>query len=479
MTRHVSKEHDAFLYHQVIQMIRDMQDNGTLKAGEKLPSLRNLASKLSVSVPTIKQAYMELERQNIIYAREKSGYFLNPSQSLHAMPSKARAAQRPVPVNRQELIEQVYQGIHTPGNLSLGVANPVAALPASKALNRAMRRVMTLAGDTAFEYGPMLGFEPLRQQLAMSYLDFGLQVSPDELIVTNGAQEAICLALQTVAKPGDVIAVETPCYFGILELIESLGMLALELPLDAQNGMALEDLQRAIDTHPVSAVVLSSTIANPLGCRLPDDRKRSIVELLESREIALIEDDVYGDLYFSGNRGTPMQAFSRRQLVLTCSSFSKTAAPGYRTGWLLAPGFCQQVQRLKRAMSFSASLLNQYAISEFVRSGEYQRYLKQLRQTLLTNRDRMIAFLRTHLPDSVRISTPAGGTVLWLEFERERDGDALFRQALAERISIAPGSLFSPSLRYKHCVRISFGLPWNENMERGLVRLCELFRTNN
>ncbi|MFT5675945.1 MAG: DNA-binding transcriptional MocR family regulator [Paraglaciecola sp.] len=466
----------TYLYRQVISLVRQMHLNGTIQAGEKLPSLRSLATKLSISVPTVKQAYIELEQQGLIYAREKSGYYLKSSSLESSVPKKARLPIKPTQVTRQQLIEQVYKGIHQSGHLPLGVANPVAALPASKALNRTMRRTMSLAGDKALNYGPMNGFEPLRRQLAIRYLDFGMQISPEEIVITNGAQEALNIALQSVAKRGDIIAVESPCYFGILELIENLGMLALEIPLSAETGLTVCDVEKAIDRHMVKACVFSSTVANPLGCLLADTTKKSIVELLESKNIPLIEDDVYGDLYFNDKRGIPAQHFSRIGLVLTCSSFSKTVAPSYRVGWVLSSTYNNHAKRIKRAMSCSSSLMNQWTLYEFIRAGEYDRYVKQLRQVLQTNKERMVSLVRQYFPGSVRVTDPKGGTVLWIELAKHVDGNKVFQEALSQGISVAPGTLFSPSNRYQHCIRLSYGLPWSDRVEKGIKTLSEIYR---
>jgi DNA-binding transcriptional MocR family regulator len=469
-----SDEKHTYLYRQVISLVRQMRVNGTIRAGEKLPSLRSLATKLSISVPTVKQAYIELEQQGLIYAREKSGYYLKSSTLESSAPQKARLPNKPTQVTRQQLIEQVYKEIHQPGHLPLGVANPVAAFPASKALNRTMRRAMSLAGDKALNYGPMNGFEPLRRQLAIRYLDHGMQISPDEIVITNGAQEALSIALQSVANSGDIIAVESPCYFGILELIESLGMLALEIPLCAEAGLTICDVKKAIDRHLVKACVFSSTVANPLGSLLADTTKKSIVELLESRNIPLIEDDVYGDLYFNDKRGVPAQHYSRKGMVLTCSSFSKTVAPSYRVGWIVSSAYKTHATRIKRAMSCSSSLMNQWTLYEFIRAGEYDRYVKQLRQVLQTNKERMVSLVRQYFSEQVRVTDPKGGTVLWIELAKNVDGNEVFQEALLQGISVTPGTLFSPSNRYQHCIRLSYGLPWNERLEIGIKTLAEI-----
>ncbi len=470
----IQRDNDAFLYHQVMNMVLEMQQSGSLRAGDKLPSLRGLSTRLEVSIPTVRQAYIELERQGVIEARPKSGYFLRPPSRDALVPKKARAPRKPRVVNRQNLIEQVFDAIHAPGSIPLGAANPSAAHPSDKALARAMRRVLAKAGPKAVAYGPMHGYFPLKRQLALRYLDHGMQVDPDEVIITNGAQEAISIALQCVASAGDVIAVESPAYFGVLELIESLGMMALEVPLCPGEGIDLVDLTSVLDKHEVKACVFSSSISNPLGSLMSDERRQALVALLEARDIPLIEDDVYGDLHFGDDRGVPAKRFSNKGSVLTCSSFSKTAAPGYRIGWLLAGRYQAKAKRLKRALSCSSALLNQWALSEFVASGEYDRNIRALINVLKINKQRATALVQAHFPAGTRVSDPKGGGVLWLELPDNRDASALFHKALEHNISITPGTLFSSTNKFNHCIRISYGVQWGEQIEQSIVLLGEL-----
>lgn len=474
MSISIQRENNEFLYHQVVSMVLEMQRSGSLRAGDKLPSLRGLSKKLEVSVPTVRQAYIELERQGVVSAKPKSGYFLKAKNLDVAAPKKASPPRKPKLVERQSLIEEVFDAIHAPGFVPLGVANPSAAYSSDKALARAMRRVLSRAGMKAVEYGPMDGFFPLKRQLALRYIDFGMQVDPDELLITNGGQEAIAIALQCVAKAGDVVAVESPTYFGVLELIESLGMMALEIPLCPEKGLSVSDLQSAFDKHAVSACVFSSSISNPLGSSMSDQSREALVRLLEARGIPLIEDDVYGDLYFGEQRGRPANAFSRKGLVLTCCSFSKTAAPGYRIGWLLAGKYQAKANRMKRAFSCSSPLLNQWTLSEFMASGEYDRNLRMLRGVLKGNKHKAIASISKWFPDGTRISDPKGGGVLWVELPKSNDGTELFHKALEHNISITPGALFSPSDKFTHCIRLSYGVDWSDEIEEGIKTLGSL-----
>lgn len=476
MSQVLSKTGEKYLYQQVIDMIKQMQQSDTLRVGDKLPSLRKLSNQLGVSIPTVKLAYMELERQDLIVARPKSGYFMKGRPLILAVPKRCRLTKDPVLVDRQHFIEHIFNAINNPQMIPLGISNPTAAYSAEKALARIMRQVLSKAGAKAVSYAPMDGYPPLQRQLAMRYFDYGLQVNPYEITITNGAQEAIAIALKCVAKAGDVIAIESPCYFGIIELIESLGMMALEIPLCPDDGIWIEALDKSIKQHDIKACIFSTTVSNPLGSFMTEAKKKSLVELLESNNIPLIEDDVYGDLYFTEKRGLPAQKYSKKGLVLTCSSFSKTAAPGYRIGWLIAGRFTDKAKIIKRALSCSSSLITQWTLAEFITGHQYDRYLIKLREILKCNKERMLSKIQCIFPSDTRVTNPQGGSVLWLKLPNNKDAKQLFYQAIDENISIIPGDVFSPSNRYNSCIRLSYGIPWTDDIIVALEKLNDMCR---
>jgi DNA-binding transcriptional MocR family regulator len=309
----------------------------------------------------------------------------------------------------------------------------------------------------------------LRRQIAYRYLDtVGGKIDPDSICITNGGQEALLLALHAVAGKGDVIAVESPTYHGMLELIHSLGMLAIEIETCPEEGITLGALRKTLEAHPVKACLFSTTLNNPLGVSMPEDCRKKLVEICEEHDVALIEDDVYGDLMFDGHRPKPAEFYSRSGRVLTCGSFSKTAAPGYRIGWLIAGKYIGEITQLKRSFSCSSGLLQQLTLSEFMASGDYDRYLKTLRPELQCNAERMTAMVAQHFPTETRTSKPVGGGVLWLELPEKVDSETLFELAIEAGISIAPGLIFSPCNRYRNFIRLSYGHPWSEKIEQSI-----------
>ena len=473
--RLIDKSSSDFLYQQVIDFVEQQEKTGAIRPGEKLPSLRKLSQQFDISVPTVKQAYLELERQGSIYARPQSGYYLQAKQARTLMPMRAKwAGGEPTEISCRSLIEQVYDAVHMPDSVALGISNPVNAHPPDKTLARLMRSVLSKVSEKAVSYGPINGDPKLRLNLAFRYQEQGVSVNHEDLIITNGAQEALSIALQCVAERGDIIAVESPCYFGLIELIESLGMKALEVYTCTEEGVCVTELAKVIKQHPIKACLFSTAISNPLGSMMTNNQRQTMVRLLENNNIALIEDEVYSDLYFTEHRPVPAQLYSEKGLVLTCSSFSKTAAPGYRVGWLLPGKFEEKAKRIKRAQSCSTSMLQQWTISDYLMTGEYDRHLHVLRKTLRYNCERMRALIAQNFPEQVCISKPKGGSVLWVRCRSHVDTRQLFNQAISQGVNFAPGEIFSPSGKYKNYMRISYGVQWSDKIEHAVQALGKL-----
>ncbi len=288
--------------------------------------------------------------------------------------------------------------------------------------------------------------------------------------------EALNLCLRAVANAGDIIAIESPAFYGTLQIIESLGMRALEISTDPRDGVILGALDSAIRRQKVRACLFVTNFSNPLGSCMPDARKKELVELLARREIPLIEDDIYGDLYFSGVRPRTAKAYDKKGLVLLCSSFSKTLAPGYRVGWTSPGRFRPQVESLKFTSSMATATPPQMAIADFLQSGGYDRYLRKIRRILMTQVQQMSNAVGRYFPTGTKVTRPQGGYVLWIELPRSADALELHRRALEQKISIAPGPIFSAKQKYKNFIRLSCGLPWSERIDRAVQTLADLAR---
>jgi DNA-binding transcriptional MocR family regulator len=320
------------------------------------------------------------------------------------------------------------------------------------------------------------GLEELRRQIARRALSSGCNLSADDVLITNGAMEALNIAIRAVAGPGDVVAVEGPTYFGILQALESLRIRAVEIATHPATGIDPNSLEMAVRKHRVKACLVMANCHNPLGCVMPDDAKKALVDFAHRHELPLIEDDVYGELVFDIRRSKALKAFDRKGLVLACSSFSKTLAPGLRVGWLIPGRFRAQAQRLKFMSTIGNGVLPQLALAEYLKTASYDRHLRRLRVTFQNQMERISQAVAEYFPPGTRITRPRGGYVLWVQLPRGVKAMTLYRQAKAQGTIVIPGPLFSVNGGFGNHLRLSCGYPWSDELDQSLRMLGELAR---
>jgi DNA-binding transcriptional MocR family regulator len=332
------------------------------------------------------------------------------------------------------------------------------------------------AGPASLEYDMPPGCLALRRALARRALDWGLHLSPDEIITTSGCMEAILLSLRAVTRPGDIVAVESPTYFGLIQVIEQLGLKALEIPTHPRSGMDLEALERALRSRRVAACLAIPNFSNPLGSLMPRAAKERLVAMLGKRDIPLIEDDLYGDLHFGPERPHVAKSFDRKGLVMLCGSFSKSLAPGYRVGWLVPGRYFQKTRNLKCTSTGATGTLPQLALADYMANGGYDHHLRGLRQALKRQMEQISHAVAESFPREIKMTRPAGGIVLWVELPPRVDALRLHAKALAEKISIAPGPMFSPRNQFRNFIRLNCGEPWSPQLERAIGLLAYLVK---
>ncbi len=463
----------SLLYERVAGEITGLVEQGTFRAGDKLPSLRQLSRRFDVSINTVMQAYALLEDKRLIQARPQSGYYVRsrvPEIRESLLPGGS--VNTPTTVTISELCHQIMHNMMNRELLPLGSAIPSSQnLPIDK-LNRIMAGELRRLGEQGILY-QVPGYERLRVQIARRSLAAGISSGPDEILVTSGCVEAVFLALRTTCRSGDTIAVESPFYFNFMQMIAELGLKALEIPSTPRDGISIEALRYALEQEKISACLVITNFSNPLGSLMPEERKRELVELLARHEIPLIEDDIYGDLTFDNERPTTAKAFDREGRVIYCSSFSKTLAPGYRVGWAIAGRYQAEMERLKMIMNIAPASPPQLALAEFLATGGYDHHLRSIRRTHARNITQMADAVARHFPTGTRMTHPAGGFILWVEMPEGIDAITLYHRALEEQISIVPGPLFSLTAKYGHHIRLS-AAQWDEKIEQGIRTLGRL-----
>src|SRR5215471_1016088 len=468
------------LYLQVAHQIEGQIRKGALRVGDRVPSIRGLRRQQGVSVSTVLQAYFWLENQGWIEPRPQSGFYVRaPYAELPPEPGFHAAQSIPTEVGTIGLLDEVVNAVGDRRMVPLGAASASPAMYPTAKLNKIINRITRTNAEHSSRYELTNGLETLRRQIARRAIAYGCSFSPNDLTITCGAMEALNLAVRAVAGPGDVIAIESPTYFAVLQIIESLGMKAIEIPTHPRRGMDLDALARAIRKHKVRGCITIPNCHNPLGYVLDDEFKKNIVALLTKHNVPLIEDDIYGDLAFSAVRPKTAKAFDTAGIVLLCSSFSKVLAPGFRIGWIEAGRYRDAVRRLKFMNTIGTSSLPQLTIAGFIESGGYERYLRGLRQTLAGQVQLHSQAVARYFPEGTKISRPAGGYVLWVELPGSVGALKLFRAAAAQKISIVPGLIFSANGQFRNFIRLSCGNPLSDSVERDLLtlgKLCEKVR---
>ena len=463
-------------YEKLAGELAGMIGSGVLSPGDRLPSVRRLSKERRLSVSTVVQALRQLEDRGLIEARPQSGFFVQRAQAMRAEPVVRSTPEASMPVDiSQRLVRVLRAGAKT------GVAPLAAALPAPEllpvaALQRlyagvARRMPKLLEGGSHINTD-----EPaLVRQLVRRSLAWGGPIAAEEFVITNSCTEALGLCLRAVTKPGDTVAVESPAYYLMLQLLETLGLKALEIPTDPRTGMSVEALDLATRNGGIAACLIVANGSNPLGCVMPDDRKRQFSALTAARGVAVIEDDIYGDLHLGSERPWPIKAFDKVGNVMLCSSFSKSLSPALRIGFVAAGRHRAAIALQKTITSGGTNPITQHVLAEYLESGAYERHLRTLRRAYLQQVQTMRLAVSRHFPAATRITQPQGGYVLWVELPESIDTAKLYEQAVAENLAYVPGDLFSASGMYRNCLRLNCGNPHTPEIEDAVRRLGVIF----
>ena len=459
------------LYEQVASEFRRKIDLGVLRVGEKLPSVRALRNGRRVSTATVMEAYLRLERDGYVRVRDRSGFYVvQPPHRTIPQPSTGRAVAPPLPVGISALVAEVLQQGGSHKLVQLGVSTLDPSLLPMPRLNRAFRRALARWPQHSARYSDLSGAAALRRQIARRALALGTALDIDEVIVTAGGLDALNLALRAVAAPGDVVAVESPTYFGVLQALEAVGLSAVEIPADPRSGIDLGLLEHTLRRQRVKAVLTMTVCHNPLGTVMSDDAKKELVALTARHGVPIIEDGAYSELAFDERSRQPAKAFDQKGLVVFCGSFSKVLAPGLRLGWIEAGRFRDRIKALKGVTSGMTSALPQLAVAELLATRYYDRHIKRLR-LLVGEQTRLYAqVLRDVLPPGTRMTAPAGGNLLWVQVPGI-DGTTVYRRLLQQGVGVFPGEIFSVRGKHRGFLRISCGAAWSASIERAIELL--------
>lgn len=465
---------DKTLYHTLADALGGAISAGRMPAGASLPSLRECAARHAVSLNTVIAAYRLLEDRGLIEARPQSGFYVRgqlpePCMSLRTAPASTGKGKQ------MDLMATLLMAQQRADHLDLALACPRGErfYPGAR-LARLTVSLLRAGAAATSAYALPPGSQRLREQIAHRGLRLGMHVAADDIVITHGAMEALHLALRAATVPGDSVGIEAPSYFNLYPLLDSLGLKAIEIPTHPRDGLDLDAVEALLRDQRLGAIVAMPTVHNPLGFTMPLAAKQRLARLVNQFRVALIEDALYAELQFAEPLQPTVKAFDTGGWVMLCSSFSKTLAPDYRIGWIDAGRFVDVVRRLKFSSSIAEPMLLSETIGRFLESGGYEHHLRTLRRLYHGQVAAVRSLVARHFPAGTQATQPAGGFLLWIELPASIDSAALFHAALADKIVIMPGQLYSGGARYRRCFRLSCCQPLDQRFTAAIERLGQL-----
>ncbi len=471
------------LYENLADDLAEQIQAGTFRVGERMPSVRQLALQQNVSVSTAVSAYQTLEAQGLIHPRPKSGFYVSlPVRAAVPAPA-ATLGLKPTQLNMSDTIAEIFRKTRREDYVHFDLAVPHANYQPATQLKAATNRVIRHRFEKSLQLSPSPGDLELRRLIAQRMTAQGSQLSPDDIVITNGCQEAILISLQAITSPGDVVAVEMPCYYGFLQALESLGLKVVSVATDPITGLNIEALEKVVARWPVKVCLCSPNFSNPTGGQMPQASKQALLTLAQTFDFFILEDDIFGELAHDGSSGQSLLAMahqlarkSRRRhsliaRVIYCSAFSKSLSPGLRLGWVVAGEQRLRVMERQRAATTGTTSLIQLQVADYLKSGHFDKHLTRVRREYQRNVHSSLQVIADTFPHGTQATQPCGGFVLWLSLpESGIDATQLFQRALSHNICFVPGEVFGLA-GLRHCLRLSVAQPWSDQLDQALRKL--------
>lgn len=456
------------LYEKLYTDIKDKIIAGYYQNNQKLPSIRDMHYQQNVSISTVQEAYRLLEDTGFAISKPKSGYYVQQPKADIQLPDISHPKQQPVDVTHWDDVRALTSTNNHAGFTAFGRGNPGTNLSSLKPMQRILTHFARYQPQDIYRSEVGIGAEALREQIALLMQKSGCQIHPDDILITTGCQEALSLSLKALTKPGDIVAIDSPCFYGSIQAIKSNGLKVLEIPTHPETGISLSALEMALEQWPVKVIQLIPTSNNPLGYIMPDEKKKRLLKLASKYDIAIIEDDIYGDLIYQNPRPQSIKSLDTEDRVLLCSSFSKTVAPGLRVGWVVAGQYGKIVTHLKFITSLASATLPQLVMAEFIKQGYYEKHIRITKKQYQHNRDAVINWVQRYFPEGTKMSYPQGGFNLWIELPEQINSFELNEKLEKYNIGIAPGPLFSCCGKYQNCFRLNYVSEPNSKIEQAI-----------
>jgi len=464
-------------YQQLAQQVIDKISSNVLHHGDKLPSLRLFSSQHHVSMNTAVRCYEFLQDSGAVKAIPKSGFVVQAVSKSQTFPDfpmfNGRVTSLSSPIFNQTAQQSVTHQANAIDKPLLSAQLSPNFLPVAN-LKQSFNRFFHTHQLEHLLYGSYHSGEALANSLSEHFLKQGFALNADSLQITNGCIDAVATALNVVSKPGDTIAINSPCFNGLLELLALLDRKVIEIP-STEQGIDIEQLQSLAENNMIKACLFTANFQNPTGHSLSLAQKQWLAHFAEKYRLPIIEDDVFIELHHNYGMPLPIKHWDTKGWVLWCGSISKTISPGLRLGWCSAGRYSQAFKYHSNVHSLGVNQPVQQGICDFIDKGHYAKHVKKINHLLHSQMIDYCALLKKLLPESAVISSPSGGIVIWVQVVGVNTQE-LVNACESENIYIRSGNIFSTHNVYDDCFRINVGWPLNENIEKQLKYIADKIR---
>ncbi len=463
----------------VVNLVRQLIENGTLVPGAKAPSVRQMSRIAGCSMSTVHHAYGLLENAGVFVALPRSGFYIEEGASRRGKhtgaPIEAAEAAREISIS--ELTLRIFASWSNSEIQQFGAIYASSDLFPVEDVNRHFRRVLrkcTNSSKGADTVSSTQGDPALREMLARRYVEHGLALSANDIVLTAGGMHALSLCINILTKPGDIVLIESPTMFPVFTALEHRGLRAVEIDYSPRHGLDPDRFEYLTDRHDIRACVLMPAHQYPTGVSTPESAVHKIVETARRKNVPIIENGGYMDLHYGRCCASTLKRFDEAGLVLQVGSFSNTLAPGYGIGWLVPGRFREQFLQMKFASNLISGGIFQRAVADYMQSGNFNRHLRNLRGKLLARMEQGIDLIGKHFPPGCRVTKPSGGFMCWVEGPPNFDSVAACRDALARGVGLPPGPLFSVREAFRNYIGLNLSFPWTTDAEARLKAIGEL-----
>jgi DNA-binding transcriptional MocR family regulator len=470
------------LYQQLIDEIKNLIDQGVLEVGESISSTRSLAKKLGINRSTVTRAYEELQALGYLTSKPGSYHRIQRRRKEVAYTADGISAisWEKASTAEAKAIHQIflrYSPERSKHRSSLENVINISELDLDPRLypmtefRRCVNHVLHDFGANSLQYGDHKGYPPLRQQIAKRLRLHGISVSEREILITNGAQQAIDMIIRMLAKDGKRIVIESPTYAAILPLLKFNGVNTLEIPMKA-DGMDLHFLDKALAKEKVNFVYTIPNFQNPTGITTSHLHREKLFNICLKHGIPILEDGFEEDMKYFGKVPLPIKSIDEQKIVIYLGTFSKALFPGLRIGWVTADQECiSRLTAIKRFSDLGSSKLVQIVLNEFLKRGYYAQQLKRMHRAF---RKRMQVALQTmdaNFPSTVQWTRPTGGYTIWVKLGKKWDEQELQNHLVEFGVIVSPGGYYFPDRKRSEYFRLSIAKRNEEEIKEGIIRL--------